>query len=112
MTLPELEKKLADAKVPAAMYSLDGSLANGTYCIDRAGNEWEIYYASGGKKTVIDTAATLEGAYDSFWNAVSIKMEFHKIKLPPRGQGCAVCSDEPTITELIDYEQVACDLKH
>jgi hypothetical protein len=39
-------------------------------------------------------------------------MEFHKIKLPPRGKGCAVCSDEPTITELIDYEQVACDMKH
>ena len=42
----------------------------------------------------------------------ALKMEFHKIKLPPRGKGCAVCSDTPTITELIDYEQVACDLKH
>ena len=29
MTLPELEKKLTDAKVPAAMYSLDGGMANG-----------------------------------------------------------------------------------
>lgn len=41
----------------------------------------------------------------------ALKMEFHKIKLPPRGKGCAVCSDEPTITELIDYEQPACELK-
>ena len=41
----------------------------------------------------------------------ALKMEFHKIKLPPRGKGCAVCSDTPTITELIDYEQVACDMK-
>ncbi|MBQ9014490.1 MAG: thiazole biosynthesis adenylyltransferase ThiF [Firmicutes bacterium] len=40
----------------------------------------------------------------------ALKMEFHKIKLPPRGKGCAVCSEEPTITELIDYEQPACDL--
>ena len=40
----------------------------------------------------------------------ALKMEFHKIKLPPRGKGCAVCSDTPTITELIDYEQVACDM--
>ena len=39
----------------------------------------------------------------------ALKMEFHKIKLPPRGKGCAVCSDEPTITKLIDYEQAACD---
>ena len=39
----------------------------------------------------------------------ALKMEFHKIKLPPRGKGCAVCSDEPTITRLIDYEQAVCD---
>ncbi len=41
----------------------------------------------------------------------ALKMEFHKIKLPARGEGCAVCSDHPTITELIDYEQPACELK-
>ena len=41
----------------------------------------------------------------------ALKMEFHKVKLPPRGDGCAVCSDHPTITELIDYEQAVCDLK-
>ena len=41
----------------------------------------------------------------------ALKMEFHKIKLPPRGNGCAVCSDHPTITELIDYELPACELK-
>ena len=40
----------------------------------------------------------------------ALKMEFHKIKLPPRGKGCAVCSDTPTITELVDYEQAECDL--
>ncbi|MCR5687022.1 MAG: molybdopterin-synthase adenylyltransferase MoeB [Lachnospiraceae bacterium] len=41
----------------------------------------------------------------------ALKMEFHKIKLPPRGKGCAVCSDTPEITQLIDYEQAACDMK-
>ena len=41
----------------------------------------------------------------------ALKMEFHKIKLPPRGEGCAVCSDHQKITELIDYEQPPCDLK-
>ena len=41
----------------------------------------------------------------------ALKMEFHKVKLPPRGDGCAVCSNHPTITELIDYEQAVCDLK-
>ncbi len=38
-----------------------------------------------------------------------LSMNFHTIKLPPKGKGCAVCSDEPEITELIDYELAACD---
>ena len=42
----------------------------------------------------------------------ALKMEFHKVKLPPRGKGCAVCSDTPSITKLIDYEQAVCELKH
>lgn len=41
----------------------------------------------------------------------ALSMQFRKIKLPPRGSGCAVCSDHPTITKLIDYEQAACELK-
>ena len=38
-------------------------------------------------------------------------MKFRTVKLPTRGAGCAVCSDHPEITELIDYEQPACDFK-
>ena len=41
----------------------------------------------------------------------ALKMDFHKIELPPRNKGCAVCSDEPAITELIDYEQAVCEWK-
>ena len=40
----------------------------------------------------------------------ALKMEFHTIKLP-KDDHCAVCGDEPTVTELIDYEQAECDLK-
>lgn len=40
----------------------------------------------------------------------ALKMEFHTIKLL-KDHHCAVCGDEPTITELIDYEQAECDLK-
>lgn len=40
----------------------------------------------------------------------ALKMEFHTIKFP-KDDHCAVCGDEPTITELIDYEQAECDLK-
>ena len=30
----------------------------------------------------------------------------------PRRPHCPVCGDDPTITELIDYEQAVCELKH
>ncbi len=37
----------------------------------------------------------------------ALKMEFRKIRLP-KDDHCAVCSDQPTIRELIDYEQTEC----
>lgn len=39
----------------------------------------------------------------------AITMAFRKIKLPADTSGCAICGTHPTITQLIDYEQVACD---
>lgn len=42
----------------------------------------------------------------------ALKMDFRKVKLPGDTHNCAVCGDHPTITELIDYEQAECDLKH
>ena len=59
-------------------------------------------------KYIIGTGDLLTGkllTYDA------LKMEFHTIKLP-KDDHCAVCGDEPTITELIDYEQATCDLKN
>ena len=41
----------------------------------------------------------------------ALTMTFRKIKIP-RNPNCGICSDHPTITELIDYEQPACDLRH
>ena len=40
----------------------------------------------------------------------ALTMKFRKVKLP-RDPHCAICGDHPTITELIDYEQPACDLR-
>lgn len=42
--------------------------------------------------------------YDALTN------DFRKIKIP-RDKRCGICSENPTITELQDYEQAACDLK-
>lgn len=38
----------------------------------------------------------------------ALSMTFRTVKLP-RNQHCAVCGPEPTITELIDYEQAECE---
>ena len=38
-------------------------------------------------------------------------MDFRKIKTR-RNENCPVCGNNPTITELIDYEQAVCDLKN
>ena len=43
-------------------------------------------------------------AYDA------LNMEFRKLNLS-RNPGCRLCGDNPTITELFDEEQAACDLK-
>ncbi len=40
----------------------------------------------------------------------ALTMEFRKIKLP-KNKRCQVCGENPTIKELIDYEQAVCDLK-
>ena len=40
----------------------------------------------------------------------ALKMNFRTVKLP-MDKDCAICSDHPTITELIDYEQPGCDFK-
>lgn len=41
----------------------------------------------------------------------ALKMQFRTVKLP-KDHNCAICGEHPTITELIDYEQAECDLKH
>lgn len=38
------------------------------------------------------------------------KMNFRTVKLN-KNPKCPVCGDNPTITELVDYEQVVCDMK-
>ena len=38
----------------------------------------------------------------------ALTMTFRKIKIP-RNRHCKVCGDNPTITELVDYEQPTCD---
>ena len=42
--------------------------------------------------------------YDALTN------DFRKEKIP-KDRNCGVCSDNPSITKLIDYEQAACELK-
>ena len=42
----------------------------------------------------------------------ALKMEFRKVKLPSNTDNGPICGKHPTITKLIDYEQVECDGVH
>jgi molybdopterin/thiamine biosynthesis adenylyltransferase len=53
-------------------------------------------------KIVLGLGQPLRGALLT-WNALD--MHFRKIKVP-RNKECSVCGDQPTITELTDYEHV------
>lgn len=59
-------------------------------------------------KFITGTGKLLTGSLLTF---DALEMNFHKVKLPPRNHKCPVCGDEPSITELIDYEQAVCELK-
>jgi adenylyltransferase/sulfurtransferase len=39
----------------------------------------------------------------------ALGMSFRKVKVP-RNPECPVCSDKPTITELLDYDQGYCSI--
>ncbi|MEE3392133.1 MAG: thiazole biosynthesis adenylyltransferase ThiF [Lachnospiraceae bacterium] len=60
-----------------------------------------VKYLTGTGELLVGKLLTFDG----------LKGTFHTIKLPPRGEGCAVCSDHPTITKLVDYEQPSCEWK-
>jgi len=57
---------------------------------------------------IIGTVGELLTGYLLTYDALA--MEFRKIKLP-KNKRCQVCGENPTIKELIDYEQAVCDLK-
>lgn len=40
----------------------------------------------------------------------ALKNDFRKLRIP-KNKNCGVCSDNPSITELVDYEQPSCDLR-
>ncbi|MBQ5430076.1 MAG: molybdopterin-synthase adenylyltransferase MoeB [Lachnospiraceae bacterium] len=56
-----------------------------------------IKYLTGAGELLTGTLLTYDG----------LKNEFRRVKLP-KDDHCAVCGEEPTITELIDYEQAEC----
>ncbi len=58
-------------------------------------------------KFITGTGKLLAGSLLTF---DALDMNFHKINLPKRNHNCTVCGDNPAITELVDYEQPACDL--
>ena len=58
-------------------------------------------------KYLTETGELLSGRLLTF---DALTMQFRTVKLPDRGKGCAVCSDNPSITTLIDYDKPECEM--
>ena len=59
-----------------------------------------LKYITGAGEVLADALLTFD----------ALPMNFRKVRLK-RNPKCAVCSEQPSITELIDAEQIVCDLK-
>lgn len=51
MDVVALKEILQNDKIPKDFYSLQGGLPNESYCIEKRGNNWEVYYSERGTKT-------------------------------------------------------------
>ena len=51
MDVVALKEILQNDKISKDFYSLQGGLPNESYCIEKRGNNWEVYYSERGTKT-------------------------------------------------------------
>lgn len=68
MNRKELEEKLIELEIRKDSYSLDGGLPNEAYCINRVGNDWEVYYSERGNKSSLKVFSLENDACDYFFN--------------------------------------------
>jgi hypothetical protein len=66
MTKNDLRKMLDSGNVPKDTYSLEGGLPNEAYCLNRNGNQWEVYYSERGQKSGLKLFETENEACDYF----------------------------------------------
>ena len=111
MTIDELNARLA--AIPEEMEA-EGADLNALEAEVRAINEeMEARIAEEAKKAEI-RAAVAEGAGELLAGKMltfdALAMTARTVDLPERGDGCVVCSDDPAITKLIDYDPPACGI--
>lgn len=76
MTLAKLSARLKQENIPARVYSLNGGLANDTYCIENKADGWDVYYTGRGEKFDVENFSSEDAACDRLYQRImEIKSE-------------------------------------
>lgn len=51
MTREELKQKLTEIGVKESFYSFKGGLPSEEFCLNKVGDDWEVYYSERGQKS-------------------------------------------------------------
>lgn len=74
MDIEELKEILQNEKIPEDFYSLKGGLPNESYCIEKKGNIWDVYYSERGSKTDLKKFDTEDEACRHLYKRVKLML--------------------------------------
>lgn len=66
----DLRSILINNNIPKDTYSLEGGLPNEAYCLNLAGDKWEVYYSERGQKSGLKLFKTEDEACDYFYKSL------------------------------------------
>ncbi|MFI4873720.1 MAG: TNT domain-containing protein [Blastopirellula sp. JB062] len=67
----DLQAELADLRLPADAYSLDGGLPNEAHCLERHDDgTWRTYYSERGRRTGLQTFETEQAACENLYRMI------------------------------------------
>lgn len=70
MSIKELKELLILKNVPQDLYSLEGGLPSESYCIEKTGGKWHLYYSERGVKETINYFDNEDEVVDAFLSEI------------------------------------------
>ena len=70
MNKTELKSRLIAEGIPSDMYYLQGGFPNEAYCLNDAGNFWEVYYSERGLKSGLKNLYNEEDACNYLYELI------------------------------------------